>query len=65
MDILGEGLETSKYKLVTETSAVLRFRLAKAFEDLDNFLKAEVDLKDIKEYGTALTVLEEARPQLP
>lgn len=54
------SLETS-----TQIYLFVLFRLAKAFEDLDNFLKAEVDLKEIKEYGAALTVLEDARPQLP
>lgn len=40
-------------------------RLAKAFEELENFLKTEANLSEIQEYKTALTVLEEARPQLP
>lgn len=52
-------------RIFNEFPFLIPSRLVKAFEELNDFLKAEEDLKDIKEYGAAVTVLDEARPQLP
>lgn len=41
------------------------FRLAKAYEELNEFLKAEEDLKETEEYTNAMAVIEEAKVQLP
>lgn len=41
------------------------FRLAKAFEELSQFLKNETELHESEEYTKAEVVLEEARPHLP
>lgn len=40
-------------------------RLAKAYEELSEFIKNEDDLKESKEYVLALTLLEDAKLQLP
>lgn len=40
------------------------FRLAKAFEELSEFIKNEDDMKQSKEYELALTLLDEAKLQL-
>lgn len=39
-------------------------RLAKAFEELSDFVKNEEELKETKEYETAMQILEEAKLQL-
>uniref|UniRef100_A0A6B2EHY7 Tubulin-specific chaperone A n=1 Tax=Phlebotomus kandelakii TaxID=1109342 RepID=A0A6B2EHY7_9DIPT len=39
-------------------------RLAKAYEELKDFLKAEVDLKETQEFTSAMAVIEEAKVQL-
>lgn len=41
------------------------YRLAKAFEELSQFLKNETELHETEEYSKAEVVLEEARPHLP
>lgn len=40
-------------------------RLAKAFEDLDNIVNNEVDLKETEEYLAAKNILNEAKAHLP
>ncbi|XP_055696607.1 tubulin-specific chaperone A-like [Lutzomyia longipalpis] len=39
-------------------------RLKKAFEELNEFLRAEEDLKETEEFTTAMAVIEEAKAQL-
>lgn len=40
-------------------------KLAKAFEELQNIINTELDLKEFEEYQTAVKVIEEAKLQLP
>lgn len=39
-------------------------RLVKAFEDLSDYLKNEDELKETKEFGNALAIIESAREQV-
>lgn len=43
---------------------ISNFRLAKAFEELSEFLKNEEELKETTEYLAAQQVLEDSRPSL-
>lgn len=40
------------------------FRLVKAFTELDEYLKNELELKETKEYLAAVTILSEAKEQM-
>lgn len=46
-------------------TSIVSSRLVKAYEELSEFIKSEDDLKESKEYALALTLLVDAKLQMP
>jgi len=63
-----EQMIKKQYEVLDESVAMVpdcQRRLVKAFNELKTLLEKEEDLKETEEYVTALTIIEEAKLQLP